>query len=168
MEEVNWEWTDINLIKIDGDNPNRMSKQERDALRNNLTKYGWNMPIITDMNLLIADGEQKLAVAREIGLTRVPVLKKELSDTDRRIIRQSMNKLHGTHEEGLDIEEFKRILPEVGMEDLTGLIGVGEQEIMNLLNQIHKEEKEGTDKVSQLYAQEVTCPKCGHKFQKAK
>ena len=86
MEQTNWEWVDINLIKTDGNNPNVMNKASKEALKRNILKFGFNMPIITDMSYLIADGEQKLIVAIEMGLDKVPVLRKKLTDNQRRII----------------------------------------------------------------------------------
>ena len=140
MKEENWEWVDISLLKVDGLNPNHMNKNERISLKANLTKYGWNMPIITDIDYLIADGEQKWEVAKEMGLKKVPILKKELSDTDRRIIRQSMNKLRGTHDTEMDADEFKKILENTDIEDFTSLTSQSEQDIMNILNSVEKED----------------------------
>lgn len=141
-EEKNWEWVDISLIKTDGQNPNYMSEKQKEALKRNIQKYGWNMPIIVDMDYLIADGEQKLTVAREMDLKKVPVLRKELTDTDRRIIRQSMNKISGVHSPELDADEFKRILEGTDMENFVNLTGQSEQYIMNLLSQEEKEERQ--------------------------
>lgn len=168
MKETNWEWVDINLLKIDGVNPNFMSKSERESLKNNLTKFGWNMPIITDLDYLIADGEQKWEVAKEMEYKRVPVLRKKLTDTERRLIRQSMNKLRGTHNPELDAEEFKKILTKTDMEEITTLIGVNEQEILNTINYAEKnnEAKETAEKVEKLGSLRVKCPKCGTEFEK--
>ena len=76
LKDMKIEWVDIDKIKTDSENPNRMNKTEKEALRKNLETFGWNMPIITDLNYLIADGEQKLTVAKEMGLKTVPILKK--------------------------------------------------------------------------------------------
>lgn len=170
MVEENWEWVEVGLLKLDNDNPNSMTREEQKALRANIEKYGWNMPIITDMNYLVADGEQKLSVAKQMGLLKVPILRKELSDIDRRIIRQSMNKLRGSHNPVLDAEEFKKILSEFEMEKLSGLTGISEQEIIGLLNVLNREELpkiSDPNLVEKLYVQEVTCPNCNFVFKKA-
>jgi len=168
MEKTNWEWVDINKLKIDNENPNRMTKQEKLALWTNIVKFGWNMPIITDMSYLIADGEQKYIVAKEHGAKEVPVLRKKITDIERRIIRQSMNKLRGTHDEGLDENEYKMILSQISMEEFVGFTAISEQNILNVLNkQMNDAENiKKVNEVDKLYTQEVTCPKCGHVFKK--
>lgn len=167
-EKENWEWTDISKLKTDGNNPNHMTNQEKAALRKNMERYGWNMPIITDLNYIVADGEQKLTVAKDMGLTEVPVLKKELSDSDRRLLRQSMNKLRGSHDEDLDAEEFKRILQDMEMQEFAELSSISEQEILNAINKQDKDDKEISkiDNVDKIGSIMITCPKCGHEFKK--
>ena len=47
-------------IKTDPTNPNRMTDRELAALKLNIQKYGMLIPIITNKDLLIADGEHRL------------------------------------------------------------------------------------------------------------
>lgn len=166
IETMNIEWTELTKLKTDQQNPNSMNAKQKEALKKNIQKFGWNMPIITDMNYLIADGEQKLIVAKELGLNKVPVLRKDLTDTERRIIRQSMNKLRGQHSLELDAAEFKKILEQINIEDFNGLTAISEQDILSTLSSLEKEDKEIIGQVDKLYVQEVTCPKCGFKFKK--
>ncbi len=79
-----------------------------------------------------------------------------------------MNKLRGSHDIDLDAAEFKRILEKSDMEDLTGLIGQSEQEIMNILNSAEKDEglPKSEGKVEQLGHLQVTCPFCKKTFEK--
>jgi len=168
LNKTNWEWVEPKTLKKDGANPNKMSKEQKEALKANITRFGWNMPIITDMKLVIADGEQKLDVALEMGLKEVPILKKKLTVTERKIIRQSMNKLKGSHDDLLDAEEFKKILQNSDMEELEKLTAISQQEILNLLEKSERDISIDSSEVDQLYTQEVTCPKCGHKFKKSK
>ena len=165
---MNIEWIDINLLKTDNCNPNRMSGKERNALRKNIEKFGFNMPIITDMKYLIADGEQKLDVAKEMGLQKVTVLRKDITENDRKILRQGMNKIRGEHDVVLDGEQFKEILKETDMEELTALIAVDEQDILNSIYRTDNSDvqEKATDEVKKLYSHVVECPKCHHKFKK--
>ena len=165
-EEMNVEWIEVDKLKIDNNNPNKMSNDELEALKRNIQRFGWNMPIIVNKDYLIADGEQKLQAAKELQIKRVPVLIKDMTDTERMLIRQSMNKLRGTHNRDLDAAEFKRILEDTDMEELVNLTGITEQ---NILNTIEANElgttNDDTQKVSKLGSHVITCPACGNKFE---
>lgn len=165
MNKENWEWTPIEKLQTDQNNPNSMSRDQLDALKANLSRFGWNMPIITNMDYLIADGEQKLTAAQEMGLKEVPVLRKKLTESERKVIRQSMNKLRGSHNEELDAAEFKRILTQMDMEELSNLTAISEQELLNTINSSSDVSK--ITQVNNLGHLVAECPKCGTKFNRS-
>ncbi len=49
----------IDSLDIDGKNPNKMNTKRRKVLKENLIKYGFIVPIITNKNLVIADGQTR-------------------------------------------------------------------------------------------------------------
>ena len=110
------ELVDIDKLQLDGDNPNKMKKNQLQALRNAIKRWGFIVPIITNRDLLVADGEQRLTVARELGMRQVPVIRLDVEDVDRRILRQILNKLKGHHVKELDQAEYERII-DLGRED---------------------------------------------------
>ena len=110
------ELVDIDRLQLDGDNPNKMKKNQLQALRNTIQRWGFIVPIITNRDLLVADGEQRLTVARELGMKQVPVIRLDVEDVDRRILRQILNKLKGYHVKELDQSEYERII-DLGRED---------------------------------------------------
>ena len=110
------ELVDIDRLQLDGDNPNKMKKNQLQALRNAIQRWGFIVPIITNRDLLVADGEQRLTVARELGMKQVPVIRLDVEDVDRRILRQILNKLKGHHVKELDQSEYERII-DLGRED---------------------------------------------------
>jgi hypothetical protein len=121
---------DIRLLKSDEQNPNRMTIKQLEEVWRSLQKHGWAFPIVTDMEGVFADGEQRAQVCREHGEFFAPVLRLSISDVDRRVLRQRLNKLKGKHNKDLDIAEFKRIaeLGESEKEDLKLLLlAVGER-----------------------------------------
>jgi hypothetical protein len=121
---------DIRLLKSDEQNPNRMTIKQLEEVWRSLKKHGWAFPIVTDMEGVFADGEQRAQVCREHGEFFAPVLRLSISDVDRRVLRQRLNKLKGKHNKDLDIAEFKRIaeLGESEREDLKLLLAsVGER-----------------------------------------
>jgi hypothetical protein len=119
---------DIRLLKSDEQNPNRTTVKQREQIWKSLSKYGWTYPLITNRDGVFADGEQRAEVLREHGEFFAPVLRLPVSDVDRRMLRQILNKLKGKHNKELDEEEFKRIAELGEKEDLKLLLAsVGER-----------------------------------------
>jgi DNA modification methylase len=102
----------ITELKTDGKNPNKMTEKQKTALKKNIKEFGFIVPIITNEDLVIADGEHRWICAKELGMREVPVVRLPVSDVDRRILRQVLNKLKGSHDKKLDFEEYSLILNE--------------------------------------------------------
>jgi len=107
---------DIRLLKSDQNNPNRMSIKQQEETWKSLEKYGWAYPIITNKDGVFADGEQRAEVCKGHGEFFAPVLRLPVSDIDRRMLRQILNKLKGKHSKELDGAEYMRII-EAGEKD---------------------------------------------------
>jgi len=58
----------ISQLKVDGKNPNKMTREQLDRLKTSIKKFGFIVPIITNKDLLIADGEQRWIVANELAM----------------------------------------------------------------------------------------------------
>lgn len=155
---------EIKKIKEREGNPNKMNKNQMEALKKSIQKFGELQPAIIDQDNILIDGHQRKQAYEELGKLMMPVIKVNLEDkTDKKLLSQIMNKVRGTHDETLDVAEIKEILKEQDLEELSGYLGQSEQSFLNMINKIEQEEKDG---VEQLYKQQVTCPKCGHEFQK--
>jgi len=124
----------INHLRVDGDNPNRMTDRQHASLKSSIEKYGFIVPIITNKDLLIADGEQRWFVAKDIGMQQVPVIKLPVEDVDRRLLRQVLNKLRGEHELIADAYEFERIIQQGHEDDLKHLLDLSDGQIGKYLN----------------------------------
>jgi len=123
----------IDDLKIDGKNPNRMSKEKRAALKRNIQRYGFIVPIITNRDLLIADGQTRWEIAKELGMTEVSIMRLNVSEVDRRMLRQILNKLRGEHDVRLDIEEYTEILKDIGIEEFADFVGMERKYIEDVL-----------------------------------
>ena len=108
---------DLRLLKSDQCNPNRMTIKQKEQVWSSLQKYGWTYPIITNKDGVYADGEQRSEVCIAHGEYFAPVLRLPVSDVDRRVLRQILNKLKGKHNKDLDGAEYLRII-EAGEKDL--------------------------------------------------
>lgn len=109
-------------LKVDNQNPNRMTPKQLEALRACIQKYGFIVPIVTNKDLLIADGEQRWTIAKELQMQKVPVVRLPIKDVDRRTLRQVLNKLRGKHAYSDDVEEFVRIVEQDGKNNLKVLL----------------------------------------------
>ncbi len=118
----------ISDLKFDQDNPNRMSLAQLDRLKASIRRWGDIVPIITNEDLLVADGAQRFTAIKELGMTECSVIRLPVKDVDRRLLRQVLNKLRGKHNKELDNAEYLRIVEEGEKEDLKALLeSVGEK-----------------------------------------
>ena len=119
---------DLRVLIADQNNPNRTTIKQQEQIWRSLQKYGWAYPIITNKDGVYADGEQRAEVCKNHGEYYAPVLRLPLSDVDRRMLRQILNKLKGKHNRELDEEEYVRILQQGEGDDLKALLeSVGEK-----------------------------------------
>jgi len=108
------EYVATSSLKVDGKNPNKLNKKGMERLKKSIQKFGFIVPIITNKDLLIADGEQRWTAAQELGMAQVKIIRLPVSEVDRHLIRQVMNKLRGEHDDLLDAEEFQTIINDGG------------------------------------------------------
>ena len=113
---------DLRLLKSDENNPNKMTVNQKNQVWKSLQKYGWTYPIISNKDGVFADGEQRAQVCIGNGEFFAPVLRLPVSDVDRRMLRQILNKLKGTHSRELDNAEYKRIVEAGESESLAALL----------------------------------------------
>ncbi|NIN01287.1 MAG: ParB N-terminal domain-containing protein, partial [candidate division Zixibacteria bacterium] len=106
------ELVDVERLRVDGENPNRMSARQFKALKESVRRWGFIVPIITNRDYLVADGEHRLRAAKDLGMKQVSVVRLPVNDVDRRLLRQVMNKIRGEHDLFLDAEEYYRIVSE--------------------------------------------------------
>jgi len=109
------------------------SRRQFKALKESIKRYGFVVPIVTNRDLLVADGEHRLNAAKELGMKQVSVVRLPVDDVDRRMIRQVMNKIRGDHDLFLDAEEYYRLVSEGSRDLLKGLLNENDLRIDNLL-----------------------------------
>jgi ParB family chromosome partitioning protein len=127
------ELVDVNKLRVDGQNPNVQSKRQFKALKESIKRYGFVVPIVTNRDFLVADGEHRLRAAKELGMHQVSVVRLPVDEVDRRMIRQVMNKVRGEHDLFLDAEEYYRIASEGQRDLLKSLLNESDLRIENLL-----------------------------------
>ena len=119
---------DIRLLTADQNNPNTTTLKQQEQIWRSLQKYGWTYPILTNKDGILVDGETRTEICKQHGEFFAPVLRLPVSDVDRRMLRQILNKLKGKHNKELDSAEYIRILQQGEKEDLKALLeSVGER-----------------------------------------
>src|SRR3989304_4527833 len=113
---------DIRLLSADQNNPNRTTVKQQEQIWRSLQKYGWAYPIITNKDGTYADGEQRAEICKQHGEFFAPVLHLPVSDVDRRMLRQILNKLKGKHNKELDVAEYLRIMEQGEKDYLKALL----------------------------------------------
>jgi len=136
------ELVSVEELSVDGENPNRMTPKQLERLSSSVEKYGFIVPIITNKDLLIADGEQRLTVAQKLGMKQVSVIRLPVEDVDRRLLRQVLNKLRGEHELVADAMEFERIIQAGHEDDLKHLLDLSDSQLERYLAEIHEPKPE--------------------------
>ena len=118
----------ISDLKFDQDNPNMMSLVQLDRLKASIRRWGDIVPVVTNSELLVADGQQRVTAMKELGMTECSVIRLPVKDVDRRLLRQVLNKLRGKHNIELDSAEYLRIVEDGEKEELKALLeSVGEK-----------------------------------------
>ncbi len=117
---------DLRALKSDGQNPNKMTDKQKEATFHSLQTFGWVYPIVSNKDGVFADGEQRVDVCMGNEEFYGPVLRLKVEDVDRRLLRQVLNKLKGTHDKLLDAEEFKRIRDANRAADLKTLLNISD------------------------------------------
>lgn len=145
---MNLEKVKTRQISPDPQNPNLMTKDEMEHLRNSLKQLGYLQPIIIDENNVIIDGEHRWQALKDQGIEEIEVIRlPNLSSAKKRLIRQAMNKIHGTHDRDKDLEDFQAIIEANLEEELKAIIG--EEEL------VPEEEREAT--LENKYEILITC-----------
>ena len=113
---------DIRHLEVDQANPNVTTIRQKEQIWASLQKYGWTYPILTNKDGTLLDGEQRTEICKQHGEYFAPVLRLPVTDVDRRMLRQILNKLRGKHNRELDSAEYLRIIEQGEKEPLKALL----------------------------------------------
>jgi len=127
----------VDSLSVDGDNPNEQSDEMFGLLCDNMRQKGWiGNHIIADTDGMIADGEHRWRAAQEIGLNEVPVKFYEIDDAERRLWRQELNKISGTHDTKRDALEYDYLLDAGKSDAVHDLVDAADEDLDELLAEI--------------------------------
>jgi len=159
MKIKEWELITIKVedVRPDPDNPNIVTNRQLTAMKESMKRYGFLVPIIITKDNLIIDGEHRWKIYKEFNRETIPAYKIDVSDSDRRILRQIMNKIKGTHDPNRDIIELKKILEDFDDIEVKRMLALESKDLENLRKKIQKEDSEGQIPENTLFEVVVTC-----------
>ncbi|MCX4294335.1 MAG: ParB N-terminal domain-containing protein [Prevotella sp.] len=132
-------WVDRNMVKPNGYNPNKVSKQNLELLKQSILVNGWTLPIVTAPDFTIIDGYHRWTVAGEEPLFsmlegKVPVVIVEHENKAGNIYGTvTHNRARGTHL----LEPMKNIIKELmaegrTVEEIGKQLGMKPEEVFRL------------------------------------
>jgi ParB-like chromosome segregation protein Spo0J len=156
----------LSSLKFDDTNPNTLTEKQMDGLRASMKQFGYLTPIVIDQNNKIADGEHRALIYKEFGLTEISAYKLNLDNIQRKMLRQTMNKLRGEHEINKDTLELLTILEAGKLTDLSVLIAQEQKSMEYLIKKYQEQQESFQDALNE--SKDITtnnkCPKCGYEW----
>lgn len=133
------QWADRDMVKPNDYNPNKVSKQNLELLKQSILTNGWTLPIVVRPDFTIIDGFHRWTVAGEEPLKsmlegKVPVVIVEHKDKAGNIYGTvTHNRARGTHL----LEPMKAIVKELmgegkSVEEIGKQLGMRPEEIFRL------------------------------------
>ncbi len=87
---------DINKIQEADYNPRKITKQQKDQIKQSLQKFGFVNPLVINTNPkrkgVLIGGHQRLNIAKEIGMTEVPIYEVDLTLEEEKELNIRLNK----------------------------------------------------------------------------
>ena len=148
----------IDKIRPYGNNP-RNNDGAVEAVANSIREFGFQQPIVVDMDGVIIAGHTRYKAAQALGLTEIPVVYADLPPEKVQAYRLADNKtgeLAGWDFSKLQQELDELATVEIDMEQF-GFAQTGEFDINHFFSETSQQAKEKEEK-------EVKCPHCGMYF----
>ena len=107
-------------------NPNVMGAPGLARLQESISRYGWVVPLVvrpqTDGDYEVLSGNQRLTIARKLGLESVSSVVVDLDDAHARLLAQALNHLHGEDDLGLRAELMRTVLRHLPPADVLAVL----------------------------------------------
>lgn len=153
----------IDRIRIYDGNPRRILPAAIDKVAASLTQFGWRQPLVVDRDGVLIVGHVRLAAAKQLGHTEVPVhVADNLTPDQVRAYRIADNRTADevAWDEGLLTLELQAITDA----DLRRVTGFDDAELERMLGELHVTEATAEDQGRLDELASITCPSCGHQF----
>lgn len=116
--KLNIEHVSIDLLKVNDKNPRKWTKEQKDQLKESITKFGNIDPVIANSNEerrgILVGGHFRLEVCKELGHTTMPVVWLNLTPEKEQELNIRLNRNHGEFDLNLLAEFDESLLSEIG------------------------------------------------------
>jgi len=129
-------------VNFDPDNPNRLTDVEEKSLTNSMERFGYDEfaivqrhelndkgKIVKKFKNLVANGEHRIKKLIEDGHEKGFVVYRDMTEVERRLLRQVHNKLGGQHDPVLDKKEIELLKKLDLLGDLSDLIAISTKDL---------------------------------------
>lgn len=129
----------IDDLKIDNQNPNRMTKKQLEMLKYSIETNGFLKPIVINEKLEILDGNKRYSAMKALGKTEIECRQIEgiLTDSDKIIFRKQLNN-HGEHDKKIDAEQYAIVFDNKRSEDLAKALQSSQASLMTTINKMNQ------------------------------
>lgn len=156
-------WWSIDRIQVYAGNPRRILPAAIDKVAASLRRFGWRQPLVIEADGTLIVGHVRLAAAKHLGQTTVPVhIATGLSADEVRAYRLADNRTHEDvdWDNGLLTQELQAITDA----DLRAVTGFDDSELSRLIGDLQVPEATAADQGELDSLHPITCPACGHQF----
>lgn len=132
------EYVDINELRAIGWNPSEREKHKAIAdLLESIKLLGINQPVIVTTDLIVIDGHRRLACARALGLTTVPVIRRANVDPKELYLALNNSARKLSNREWLDVQLHGGAIPKRVQSRLAKLEAIGGRELLERIRQLN-------------------------------
>jgi DNA modification methylase len=133
---------EIDEIKPDKTNPNEMTLEQERGLEKSIVNFGRLKHIVVDQDNILIDGFHRWEVEKANGTQRVKVIQVNVkNDIERKMMRETLNKLHGTYNKEKESSELLAIFQNQRLDELAELLGQPKQDLENLISRYNPDIK---------------------------
>lgn len=137
MEQAVSKWVDIQTLKPHPKNP-RMNDEAVPGVQKSIERFGFTNPIIANADSTILCGHTRWKASKELGLTEVPVVYVDLTDSEAEMLMIADNKL-GEHA-SWDYEQLHSLLQNLYKDEQDlDVLGFGQHELDGFLFDLKEE-----------------------------
>jgi len=98
LAEFKVELVDIDFLRPNAWNPNRQTADEMGKLKRSITENGFSQPVVCSPDGEIIDGFHRWKACKELGFKRIPVVKSDLSEFQRKMATIQFNEARGNED----------------------------------------------------------------------